>query len=111
MLSQRLKTAKVAAGGGGQQFIAVAHQTSPFITVYPWSGSGFGTKFADPGTLPASTGNSVAFTPAGDVVAVAHATTPFITAYPWSGSGFGTKFADPGTSPTGTGNGVTFGEI
>ena len=42
--------------------IAVAHSSSPFVTAYPWSGSGFGTKFTDPATLPASGGRGVAFT-------------------------------------------------
>ena len=44
--------------------IAVAHTTTPFISTYPWS-AGFGTKYANPATLPtgnATTGNSVAFT-------------------------------------------------
>ena len=49
------------AGGGGEQFIAVAHDTSPYVTAYPWSASGFGTKFANPSTLPPSVGYGVAF--------------------------------------------------
>jgi len=91
--------------------IAVAHSTSPNITAYPWSGSGFGTKYADPATLPTSTGYSVAFSPDGSAIAVTHTTSPFITAYPWSGSGFGTKYADPATLPTSTGYGVAFNRI
>jgi hypothetical protein len=90
------------------QAIAVAHQTTPHVSAYPWSGSGFGTKYFDPATLPPSTGNSVAFSPAGDAIAVAHNVTPFISTYTWSGSGFGTKFADPATLPTGIGAGVAF---
>jgi hypothetical protein len=39
----------------------VAHATSPFVTAYPWSGSGFGTKFTNPATLPAGQGIDVAF--------------------------------------------------
>jgi hypothetical protein len=97
-------------GSAGQivQSIAVAHDTTPRITAYPWSGSGFGTKFTDPATLPTADGRGVAFSPAGNAIAVAHGTTPFVTAYPWSGSGFGTKFANPATVPTDTGNGVAF---
>ena len=101
----------VAGGGGGipkYNFIAVAHATTPYITAYPWPSSGFGTKFANPGTLPVSHAYGVAFSPAGTEIAVAHATTPFITAYPWSSSGFGTKFADPGTLPEGIAYGVAF---
>ena len=42
--------------------IAIAHTTTPYISVYPWS-SGFGTKYANPATLPTGTGNGVAFSP------------------------------------------------
>jgi hypothetical protein len=90
------------------QAIAVVHNTTPFVSAYPWSGSGFGTKYADPATLPTGAGRGVAFSPAGDAIAVAHTTSPFVSAYPWSVSGLGTKFANPATLPTDTGNGVAF---
>jgi hypothetical protein len=86
--------------------IAVAHGTSPYISVYPWS-NGFGTKYANPGTLPNGTGYGVAFSPSGNAIAVAHLNSPYVSAYPWS-SGFGTKYANPGTLPNGTGYGVAF---
>jgi len=89
-------------------FIAVAHSTTPYVSAYPWSGSGFGTKFANPATLPPNNGRGVAFSPAGNAIAVAHLSSPYISAYPWSGSGFGTKFANPATLPTGLGLGVAF---
>lgn len=89
------------------EYVFVAHSTTPFITAYRWSG-GFGTKFANPATLPASTGNGVDVTTANDAVIVAHATSPFVTAYPWSDSGFGTKFANPASLPSGTGQSVSF---
>jgi len=41
--------------------IAVGHGTSPFVSVYTWSGSGFGTKYSDPSTLPTGAGQSVNF--------------------------------------------------
>jgi hypothetical protein len=87
-----VKMLQAAAGAGGKaQYVAVAHNTSPYITAYPWSGSGFGAKFSNPATLPSGSGRGVAFSPAGDAVAVAHLSSPYITAYPWSGSGFGDK--------------------
>ena len=86
--------------------IAVSHDVTPYISTYPWS-AGFGTKYSDPATLPAGTGNGVAFSPAGTDIAVAHASTPFIAAYPWS-AGFGTKYANPATLPTGNGSGTAF---
>ena len=83
---------------GKPRAIAVAHNTTPFITAYPWSGSGFGTKYANPSTLPAAgTGYAVAFSPDGSAIAVAHNDSPYITAYPWSGSGFGTKYISRAT--------------
>jgi hypothetical protein len=89
--------------------IAVAHATSPFITAYPWSGAGFGTKYTDPATLPTNNGNGVAFSSAGDAIAVAHSATPFIAAYPWNaGTGFGTKYTDPATLPLSGGLAVAF---
>ena len=88
--------------------IAIAHDASPFVSAYPWTGAGFGTKFTNPGTLPTGTGRGVAFSPAGTEIAIAHSTSPYVSAYPWSGSGFGTKFSDPGTLPTGIGQGVAF---
>ena len=93
---------------GSPAAIAVAHSSFPFVTAYPWSGSGFGTKFTNPATLPTNFSLGVAFTAAGNAIAVAHVSSPFVTAYPWSGSGFGTKFANPATLPASSGFGVAF---
>jgi uncharacterized protein (DUF2062 family) len=41
--------------------IAIAHEITPFVSAYPWSASGFGTKFTNPGTLPTGIGLGVAF--------------------------------------------------
>jgi hypothetical protein len=90
------------------QSIAAAHGTTPYVSAYPWSSSGFGTKFANPPTTPTGNGNGVAFNVSGNAIAVGHETSPFITAYSWSGSGFGTKFANPATLPPATGRGVAF---
>jgi hypothetical protein len=79
---------------------------------WPWSGAGFGTKFANPATLPAGICYGVAFSGASDAIALAHATSPFLTAYPWTtGIGFGTKFANPSSLPAGQGLGVAFKTI
>jgi Flp pilus assembly protein TadG len=86
--------------------IVVGHALTPFVTAYPWS-AGFGTKYANPATLPPSNVNDAAFIADGTVLALAHDNTPYISAYAWS-SGFGTKYADPATLPTGTGRGVDF---
>ena len=105
-------SAQKLEGAGGQKpisssaAIAVAHFTSPYISVYPWS-AGFGTKYANPSTLPTGLGLGVAFNPTDTAIAVAYDVSPFISVYPWS-TGFGTKYANPATLPTGTGRNVTF---
>lgn len=43
--------------------MSVGVDETDFVRTYPWS-SGFGTKYADPATLPATTGSSVAFSAA-----------------------------------------------
>lgn len=65
--------------------LAVAHDTTPFVSVYPWSsGGGFGTKLANPATLPTGNGRAVAFTPFDEALLVAHTTSPYVTAYPFT---------------------------
>jgi hypothetical protein len=51
MLGKKLLSATGAARKKPKA-IAIGHATTPFITAYPWSGSGFGTKYANPSTLP-----------------------------------------------------------
>lgn len=98
-----------AVGSVGAAYdIAVAHENSPFISVYPWD-FGFGTKYADPATLPSVTGRGVAFSPDGAAVAVVGPTYYGLKAYPWSTSGFGSAYADPASYPlVELLNGVTF---
>ena len=84
-------------------------QTCALPILYPWSASGFGTRFANPATLLPAGANGIAFSGLGDAVALAHDSSPFISAYPWSSSGYGTKFANPGTLPASTGYSVAFG--
>ena len=105
MLSKKLLGSKSGPYSGD---IAVAHIGSPYLSVYPWSSSGFGTKYADPATPPTGQGTGVAFSPDGADIAVAHSVSPFINVYPWSSSGFGTKYADPSTSIPSTCKGVAF---
>jgi hypothetical protein len=86
--------------------MAVAHATSPFVTIYDQEIDTF-TKLADPATFPPSTGNDVAFSSDDTYMAVAHVASPFITIYKRSGDTF-TKLADPATLPAGNGAGVAF---
>ena len=101
-----------AGGGNGCAFsadgnyLAVAHTTTPFITIYKRSGDTF-TKLANPATLPTGTGNSCAFSADGNYLAVVHGTTPCITIYKRSGDTFA-KLANPATLPTSGGNECAF---
>ena len=85
--------------------LALSHGTSPYIHIYPWTtGTGFGTKYANPATLPSgATGYDVSFSPYGNDIAYGSGTvSPTISVYPWiSGTGFGTKYANPNIA-TGT---------
>jgi len=87
--------------------IVVGHFGGNGITSYPWSASGFGTKYVD--TIAPNRTFGIAFNTAGNLVALAGTTSPFVSAYPWTTStGFGTKYANPATLPTGGGFGVDF---
>jgi hypothetical protein len=80
--------------------IAIAHTTTPFVSVYRWTSSGFQSQFAAPGTLPTGNARAVVWHPSGGAIAVAHTTSPFVSAYPWDPTtGFGTKYANPATLP------------
>lgn len=64
MIIPGIVAAQVTQGeppGPPTKFIAVAHDTSPRVTVYPWSGAGFGAKFANPTTLPTGISRSVSW--------------------------------------------------
>lgn len=88
--------------------IAVSGSVTPFIMAYPWSTAGFGTKFADPGTLPPNGTTYVTFDSTGSAIAVSHNTNPEVAVYPWSSSGFGTKYTNPVATIPGTGTTVAF---
>ena len=61
-------------------YLAVAHNNNPFITIYKRDGDTF-NKLPNPSTLPPSTSYGVSFSSDGNYLAVAHSTTPFITIY------------------------------
>jgi hypothetical protein len=92
--------------------IALAARDSPYVRVYAWSGSGFGTQFSNPATVPPNESYTVSWAPAGDAISVGGSPSGGVAGlfvYPWSGSGFGTKFTNPGTiSTTETYNGTAF---
>ena len=85
---------------------AVAHGTSPYVTIYKRSGDTF-TKLSNPTDLPTGTGRAVSFDPTGTYLAVAHYGSPYITIYKRSGDTF-TKLSNPTDLPTNDGYGASF---
>jgi hypothetical protein len=76
--------------------IAIAHAASPYVTAYKWdNATGFGTKYADPATLPNSTAWAVTFSPDNTSIAIGHDFGPHFSAYHWNNAtGFGTRYAN-----------------
>jgi hypothetical protein len=61
-------------------YLSVAHDSSPYITIYKRSGDVF-TKLTNPSTLPTGAGYGTAFSPDGVYLSVAHDSSPYITIY------------------------------
>jgi hypothetical protein len=87
---------------------AIAHDTTPFVTVYKQDGD-VSTKIADPATLPTSSGYGATWTPDGSHLAVAHTSSPFVTIYSRSADVL-TKIANPASLPGGNGNDVSWSD-
>jgi hypothetical protein len=74
------------------EFVAIAHTTTPFVSIYQKQGITW-VKLANPGTLPTAQGNAVAWSPNSEYLAVGHNhSTTAITIYQRAGSVF-TKLA------------------
>jgi hypothetical protein len=58
----------------------VAHNNSPFITIYKRDGDTF-TKLANPDVLPTSTGNGTAFSLDGNYLSIVQYSSPYIIIY------------------------------
>jgi hypothetical protein len=82
--------------------VAISHNTTPNVSVYPFSVStGWGTKYSNPATPVTAGSDSGCWHPNGNVLILSSGLTPYLHAYPWSNStGFGTKYANPGTLPS-----------
>ena len=87
-------------------YMAVAHYTTPFITIYKRNGDTF-TKLPDPSSLPANNGTGVAFSYDGTYMAVASEGSPYLTIYKRDGDTFN-KLPNPSSLPVPFGYGITF---
>ena len=94
-------------GDVGTQFSPSGKVLAIGRSIYAWSSSGFGTRYADPS--PGFISTPVTWSPSEDAIVSAAISTPYLTAFAWNNStGFGTQYSDPATLPTGSGNGVSF---
>jgi WD40 repeat protein len=97
--------------------VAIGHATTPFCSAYPivqvGVGSGvFGSKYSNPGALPAAAVLGAAFSPTGDYIAANTATTPFLQVWAFDiANGWGTASSNPSVLPTAGGTGGTGKQI
>lgn len=79
-------------------YVAMTNETtSPYISAYPFSTSGFGTKFSNPATALSTAGRGINFNRRGNYLAAgANLGGANINVYPWSTSGFGTAMGPYG---------------
>ena len=89
------------------RFLACAHPTSPYITIYEVTAGPTFTKISDPATNPGSQAYGCAFSPDGAFLAVSTLNSPYITIYQISGTTF-TKVANPATLPPSAGLGCAW---
>jgi len=82
--------------------VAMSGSTTPYLEAWPWS-AGFGSKYADPGTLPEADCYSIAFTPSKAAVIVGINASPYIGAWHFA-SGWGSRYSNPASLPTLMGN-------
>lgn len=90
-----------------ETYVAVAHNSSPFVTFYDWN-AGAPTKLANPAVLPTGAARAVKFSPNGNVCAVAHDTSPYVTFYDTSTPSAPVKLANPATLPPANGYSVSW---
>lgn len=89
------------------QYVAFAHETTPFLTIYKVGVGGSLTKIASPTTPPAARGTGVAWTSDSKYLAVSHVTSPFVSVYKRSGDAF-VKINNPASLPSGNASGVAW---
>lgn len=84
--------------------VAITFNASPFLSVYDFNGTtGFGTKYANPASLPSQGDSKVDWKPGGTELAMGNQyNSPYIHAYQFTlGVGFGTKRSNPASLPPG----------
>jgi hypothetical protein len=105
----------VAFAADDASMLLAGFDYAPHSWGYPWSGSGFGTKYSAPSSAPTMSCNSADINYASNEAVLVQSTghpdssEVRIHAYAWSSaSGCGTKRGDPSTVPPGIGKAVRF---
>lgn len=88
------------------KYLAVAHVSSPYVTIYSRNGVTF-TKMSNPVALPTGHGYGCCFSSSGEYLVVTQYTSPYLNIYKHSNGVF-TKQPSPNTSPTGVSVGCAF---
>ena len=86
----------IPPGFNNNSVLAIGNSSSPYLNVYKFNDvTGFGTKYANPATLPNSQRTGVKFSSDGSVIfSSGNSTVDGVSAYAWNSStGFGTKYA------------------
>jgi hypothetical protein len=87
--------------------VLLGTSSSPYINAYVFQ-NGWGSKYANPATLPTNTAAAVSFAPNKTALIIAEdGSSPYVSAYAWS-SGFGSKYSNPATAPAGRRLGADF---
>jgi hypothetical protein len=99
----------IAMNGDGTQ-VAFSAGTTSSLHLYPWTSSGYGTKYANP-TFPSgiTQKQGLSFNKVTNDLATGLFATPYIWACSVSSAGFGTQYSNPSTSLTTATNGLQFG--
>jgi WD40 repeat protein len=86
-----------------QKYLLCGHATSPFVSILPTTNAAFGTKLADPASLPAAQPLGARFSPMGDFYASVCNTSPYLEAWGFTSEAatpIGAKSANPAVLPT-----------
>ena len=81
-----------------EQYLAVAHYNSPFVSIYKQIEPGRFVKLPNPSALPGGHAVGVSWSPCEVYLSVAHIGTPFVTVYERDGDTF-TKISNPNVLP------------
>ena len=82
--------------------VAFGGASSPYVAVWPWNGSGYGTKYSNPSSLPSGFVYGLGIAPDDSAVVVGSTFGDKMQGYPFSsGTGLGTKYSNPATLPAG----------